>query len=360
MADWKVSKEYVEVKEHPGADKLDVLKVGEYQIVAKKGHYKTGDLVLIIPEKSILPKGTPLYDEYEKYLGGSDKNRVKGIRLRGEYSEAVTWPLNQLAPVIITEIDYMQGQRTKHYHDIQSAINAPVGEDISELLGITKYEAPIPVNMSGQVKQFGGGYSRNHDVYHYASYKDELKGNVIVTEKIHGSQLNYFLDSDGTERVSSKGLLKKGLEIQEDEGNVYWQAVRNCDLNSVAHELMYIHNPERIQIIGEVVPVQKGFSYGTTKPKVLLFDVIIDGHSLPFSQLDSDTLNHWVPVFHIGDINDVNLEELSKGKETVSGNALHIKEGIVVKDVLDNKASDGKRLILKVINPKYKDEDSFN
>lgn len=345
MADWKVSKEIVEVKEHPGADKLDVLKVGEYQIVAKKGHYQTGDTVIIIPEKSIIPKGNPIYDEYEKYLTGSNKDRVKGIRLRGEYSEAVTWPIDQL--------DFLN-QFCEYEIETQA-----IGQDISECLGITKYEAPIPTNMSGQVKQFDG-YARNHDVYHYASYKEELQGNVIITEKIHGSQLNYFIDADGSEKVSSKGLLKKGLEIQEEEGNVYWQAVRNCDLKNIAYNVLDVHGYDRVQLIGEVVPVQKGYSYGATKPEVKIFDVIVDGTSVDISELPQNILDIWVPIYRVGGFKGFDLEKLSKGKEQVSGRELHIKEGIVVKDINDSKAHDGKRLILKVINPKYKDEDSFN
>ncbi len=350
MADWKVSKEIVEVKEHPNADKLDVLKVGEYQIVAKKGHYKSGDTVIIIPEKSIIPKNSPLYDEYGKYLTGPNQDRVKGIRLRGEYSEAITWPVDDIDDIVM--VDNPSNVPGVLQSTIEIAKDAGIGEDISRFLGITKYEAPIPVNMTGQVRQFDG-YARNHDVYHYASYKDELQGNVIITEKIHGSQLNYFLDADGSEKVSSKGLLKKGLKIQEDENNVYWQAVRNCNMYGIAHDLLEIFDAERIQIIGEVIPVQKGFSYGATKPEVLVFDVIADGHSVAYSQLPQAILNLWVPIMYIGEVGNLDLDKMCKGNEQVSGKDLHIKEGIVVKDINDRKAHDGKRLILKVINPAY-------
>lgn len=344
MADWRVSKEIVEVKPHLNADNLEILKVGEYQIVSGKDNYKTGDEVIIIPEKSIIPKDSPIYDEYEKYLTGPDKDRVKGIRLRGEISEAITWPLN--------DIQYLPNAV------VRSIIDADIGEDLSGLLGITKYEAPIPYNMTGKLEPFDG-YARNHDVYQYASYADEIEGVVLITEKIHGSQINYFLDSDGTESVSSKGILKGGRKIVEDEKNVYWQAARNSNLREVASRF-FTRATKRVQLIGEVIPVQKGFTYGQDTKVVRLFDVVVDGTSVHCEDVPDIAFNLWVPVLWLGDVSEVDLSKLSKGKEQVSGNELHIKEGIVVKSIDKEKSEDGKRLITKVINPKYKDEDSFN
>jgi len=39
----------------------------------------------------------------------------------------------------------------------------------------------------------------------------------------------------------------------------------------------------------------------------------------------------------------------------VSGKQLHIREGVVVRPYVDRRASDGRRLALKLINPKYKE-----
>ncbi len=372
MAEWRVSKEVVEVKEHPNADALDVLKVGEYQIVSRKENYKTGDVVVIIPEKSVIPKDSPIYEEYEKYLTGPNKDRVKGIRLRGEMSEAITWPVDKLAEAVRHEIDNTYPRLPlidmgKFMTDVEVLQDAAIGEDISEYLGIIKYEAPIPYNMKGEVEQFDAPV-RKHDVYQFASYADEIGNQVMITEKIHGSQINYFLLPFAEEKVSSKGMLKKGLALKEDEKNVYWQAARNSDLKRVASEIQAqlisdTNVPHVIQLIGEVIPVQKGFDYGQTQKVVKLFDIVIDGHySMPFSQIPQSAFDLWVPIIHIGplDYDKVNLTALSKGKEQVSGEERHIREGIVIKHIGDKKAEDGKRLVLKVINPKYKDDDSFN
>jgi hypothetical protein len=90
MSNWKVSKEKIELFVHPNADSLEIGKVGSYQVVVQKGLYNTGDEVIFAPEKSILTGD--IKQEFEKYLSGSDKNRVKAVRLRNEISSGIIIP----------------------------------------------------------------------------------------------------------------------------------------------------------------------------------------------------------------------------------------------------------------------------
>ena len=46
--------EILEVNDHPNADRLDVVTVYGFQVVAKKGQYQPGDKVIYIPIDSIL------------------------------------------------------------------------------------------------------------------------------------------------------------------------------------------------------------------------------------------------------------------------------------------------------------------
>ena len=51
----------------------------------------------------------------------------------------------------------------------------------------------------------------------------------------------------------------------------------------------------------------------------------------------------------------------ARAKKQVSGQALHIREGVVVRPHLDRRAEDGEWLKLKVINPAYKETgEEFN
>jgi len=193
---------------------------------------------------------------------------------------------------------------------------------------------------------------------------------------IHNSQMNtmFVRDQNSTDEfpfklfISSKGLLKRGLVIEEEEFNSYWQAYHNSDvLNKTKqmYESLLEEVPkgyiESIQIIGEVVPVQKGYDYGFTKPELLVYDVLVNGQSLVLSSPHLSSFKSiWVPILYSGVFNKEYLIELSKGLETVSDkpdNKRHIREGIVVRPVIDRRARDGSPLRLKIINPKYKDDD---
>ena len=65
-------------------------RVGSYQVVVQKGLYNDGDEVVFAPEKSVLTG--QIKSEFEKYLVGPNKDRVKAVRLRGEISSGIIVP----------------------------------------------------------------------------------------------------------------------------------------------------------------------------------------------------------------------------------------------------------------------------
>jgi len=385
MANWKVAKEIVEIFPHTNADSLEIVRAGEFQLVSGKGNYKTGDVVIVIPDKSILSNGAMIL-EYEKYLSGPKKNKVKQAQLRGEVSQGITWPT-----------DHKLLEATFDGRTADLILAAPLGEDISELLGITKYEPPIPANMAGEVAAIPDGVVINkHDVLQFGAYYTEFLPDerVIVTEKLHGTQISYTLDrkagqyeidyveNDGvviykwdkpivepvyTEIVTSKGNLGRDLHIKESERNLYWQAVRNSGLLELAKEisLFFALNDEDaiITLHGEVVPAQPGYNYGQTKPVVKVFGISCETWRFDYALVLSlqkylkDVIGRnldWVPVLYDGPFKDADLYTLAKGKEQVSGKELHIREGVVVQPFKPRKTTTGGyNLLLKVINPAY-------
>lgn len=412
--DWTVSKQRIELHPHPNADKLEIARVGTAQMVVGKGNYKDGDVVLIIAAKSIIPPG-PMRDEFDAMLtGASDARRVKAVRLRGEYSEAITWPITEeaLRPIFQFQCSSVPNDDYVNVDTLTWAImNAEIGEDLAPFLGITKYEPPISADMSGKIAVIEGGFRlEKHDCYHLASYAEEINSEerVVVTEKLHGTQVIYFLSATAAivecdesrngeitnvleprqfrEIVSSKGQLSKGIEIVEEpeSPNLYWRAVRKSNLLELCKAIGDAYNAldeeYTIQVFGEVVPIQKGYSYGLTEPVVKVFDVIMDGHPIAYDDLlwvenpllqvsmneqpedrkmTPQKLFDWVPVLYDGPMSGVDLVSLSKGKETLSGKSLHIKEGVVVRphDTMKKDKRGNIRLHLKIINPKYSDDD---
>lgn len=356
MSNWKVSKERIELFVHPNADALELGKVGSYQVVVQKGLYTTGDEVVFAPEKSVLTG--QLKAEYEKYLSGPDKDRVKAVRLRNEISSGIIIP--------------------KEF--IPNFESYEVGVDISTDLGISKYEPPIPVHLAGKVKSFDMPHIGNHDCEHANVYVNDLipGERVVITEKVHGSQfiLAHEIETEKT-IVSSKGMLKSGLSLEDEEGNTYWVAAKN---DNIISKIRNSFSEGVVQVFGEVIPVQKGYNYGQTKPTVRLFDVRVNGQSIPYDKVPGCLRELWVPIIYDGTLNLDSKEivlyedssrgirktkvdfilpkdvvDLCKGNEMVSGKELHIREGVVLRPYIDRDAKDRTKLRLKIINPAYKE-----
>jgi RNA ligase (TIGR02306 family) len=172
-----------EIFEHPNATALEYAKVYDFNVIVRKGEYKVGDEVLYIPIDSILP--TVL----ENIIFGSDskiklnKSRVKQIKIRGHYSQGMIVNLEDIA--ILLGVDKMR--RLGTYEP---------DEDLSQELGITKYEPPA-ANYQGSLARKRDKPMENPFFHKYGGidnikwYPDLFKPDelVSITEKIHGSNI---------------------------------------------------------------------------------------------------------------------------------------------------------------------------
>lgn len=113
-----------EVKDHPNADRLDLVTILGFQCVSQKGLYKGGEKIVYIRPDSQLPE-LPWSEEYRKY----SPKRVKAVRLRQEWSEGIIVPF-ELLPIDLSD--------------------KQVGDDVSELIGVTHYEPPAPQDLSAK------------------------------------------------------------------------------------------------------------------------------------------------------------------------------------------------------------------
>jgi RNA ligase (TIGR02306 family) len=213
MSNWKVSKEKIELFVHPNADSLELGKVGSYQVVVQKGLYNSGDEVVFAPEKSILTGD--IKSEFEKYLSGANKDRVKAVRLRNEISSGIIIPR-----FLVPNFDTYE-----------------LGVDVSTDLGITKYEPPIPTQLSGKVKTFDMPYIGSHDCEHANVYVNDLIDGerVVVTEKVHGccDENTILITEDGEKTIKEicdtryKGMV---LSFDVDKEIIQFDKIINHDI----------------------------------------------------------------------------------------------------------------------------------
>ncbi|UQN05951.1 RNA ligase (ATP) [Deinococcus sp. QL22] len=345
MAQRQVIKAEAQLFPHPNAERLALCKVGPFQLVVQKGNFKDGDLIVVAPERALLPpQFAGLYtnaDTGVSYLHGPDANRVVSMRLRGERSQGVILPPDMLESLGLADL--------------------PIGEDLSEGLGITFYEPPVPVSMAGDAENvsgvLGGGY-RHHDVEQFGIYeRDFVPGEpVVVTEKLHGSQGIYYRAAGGEWVVTSKGLSRQALGLKENAGNVYWQAAHAAGLFAAvdaAYPLGQEVQSTEIQVFTEVLPVQKGYGYGQSGPTLRVFRVVVDGKDQTFTDFGGWFRDWAVPLLYAGPFDTALIRTLKDGPETVSGHSLHTREGVVVSPAAARYASDGTSLRVKLISDAY-------
>jgi RNA ligase (TIGR02306 family) len=262
MADLKAEVLALIIKEHPNADRMELAFAGGYQVCVRKGDYKTGDLAVYIPVDSILP------NNLEAMIFGPDSkvklknHRVKAIKLRGAVSQGMLVPLEYAGNTFVK-----------------------VGDDVTEMLGITKYAPPLKAIPQGmQVK----GPARHHhpdfhkytSVNHLKKYYDAIPEGTSVwnTEKLHGTNFragwvkfrprtflqklkNIFSRSQKWEFVygSHNVQLMDGKGKESFAGNVYKRVVLKENLKATI--------PKGQVWYGEIIGagIQTGYEYGYDK-----------------------------------------------------------------------------------------------
>jgi RNA ligase (TIGR02306 family) len=279
MAQWKVTREQLELFPHPNpaVERLEIGKAGQYQVVVGKGTFRSGSTIIFVPEKSVLPDAIADEGDRRKYLVGPLKNRVKAIQLQKELSMGLI------------------------LDDRPDLAAIPLGEDISHLLGITRYQPPVPDELTGEVMSLAeiGFEIHGHDVETYNIHAAEFAPGeaVIVTEKIHGTQAAYVRSAGGRRLVASKGLLKNDQFFSETANNAYKRAAEKLKL----FDLLDRHFPGvNTQAFGEVIPFQKGFNYGQREAGVVLYRIDVEGRTLPYAKIPGEFKSHWVPVLYEG------------------------------------------------------------
>lgn len=374
---------------HPNADKLEIAVVGGveqrtvthveiiggYRAIVPKGEYKTGDYALYIPEASILP--WELIEELGLVgrLSGSGKNRVKAVRLRGTLSQGIVCrPATLLSLASFANMDFEWEYSFNHCNvrpqecDYCSSLLAL---NWAETLGIVKHQPRVPTSLRGRVRQRGTSRILPWiDIPNIKKVMDDFSPGemVVATEKIHGTHCMITWDTLGNDGagellVSSKGIGKMGWDLVEDEDNVYWKAVRAAKLEAVLRWIAYMEPlAERIALYGEVYgPGIQDLTYGIPEFQFVAFDLRFDdmwiNHDrftdlLVEAQFTADVHVPRVPVLYYGPYSYDLLRTCAEG-QTVLGYEAQIREGLVLRPVVERRKGDGSRVIAKFISESY-------
>jgi RNA ligase (TIGR02306 family) len=355
MSSFQITAERLTVLPHPDADRLELAEVGLYRAVVAKGRYRSGDYALYIPEQAVLPE--PLIAELglAGKLAGAAGNRVKAVRLRGQLSQGVV-----CSPGAVGEMDLAAAEQDR--------------TDFASLLGVIKWNPPVPVNMSGDVEA-APDLIRWIDIENVKRFPDIFEPGeaVVATEKVHGTAclFSYFAeDGGGRSQLSSKGIGAQYLALKPSEGNLYWRAARAHGLTEAAERIAAHLGVARVGLFGEVYGAGvQDLHYGASAEHdeslgYALFDIAVvdavDGqHWLSHDEISAlfDALElriPRVPVLYQGPYGAEALLQLAEGRETLSGRGLNIREGLVVRPRTERRSAVlGGRAIGKIVSAGY-------
>src|SRR6202789_2333340 len=95
-----------EIKEHTNADSLEIIPIGEYQVVSRKGQFHIGDLGVYLQPDSVVPQTEPFRFIWDPYLAvqmdgivPEKRRRITVRKFRGEWSEGLLLPLSDFGKV---------------------------------------------------------------------------------------------------------------------------------------------------------------------------------------------------------------------------------------------------------------------
>ncbi|HEX7662077.1 MAG TPA: RNA ligase (ATP) [Pseudonocardiaceae bacterium] len=348
MSMLRVTAERLVIHPHPNADALELAQVGLYRAVVRKGQFRSGDYAVYIPEQSLLPDDLIEELGLTGRLAGTRKNRVKAIRLRGELSQGIV-----SRPAALSAVD------------LEAA--AANDEDFADRLGIVKWIPEVPTSMDGEVTP-APDLLPWIDIENIKRYPEVfLPGEpVTATEKVHGTACLLTVTAGGDAWVSSKGYGARNLAIAESGNNVYWQAIRGYDVPTAARKLIERDGYDRVGIYGEVYGAGiQDLTYGvrrnTGKPGYAVFDIRVDRHG-ELSWLSQDEVTAvttelglpMVPRLYEGPFDMAAVLPIANGREQISGTEANIREGVVVRPLLE-RYSDvlAGRTIIKIVSDGY-------
>lgn len=369
MSSFAVKVERVTISAHENADALEIASIGDYQAVVRKGQFKSGDLVAYVPEQALIPPELLAELGLEGKLAGKDKNRLKAVKLRGVLSQGLVYPARS------------------HWNE---------GDDVTEELGIEKWEPPVPAHLAGEVYAAGQDRTLKYDLENYKRFPHILQEGeeVVFTEKLHGTWtlIGVMPESmahpeHGRLIVSSKGLSARGLAMkpntEANKSNLYVRVARHLNLEnrlqtvfretlSASGELSNGAEPAPVFVLGETFGrgVQD-LSYGAKVDQDFdigfrVFDIFVGnpkttrngsvGRYLNDAELEKACQNlelERVPVLYRGPFSKEAMKQYTDGFETVSGKKLHIREGIVIRPTVERYSEEIGRVQLKNVSEKY-------
>lgn len=277
-------------------------------------NHQVGELVTVFLQDAVLPAGNERWEFMEKF-----KWRVRMARFKGVASECVIIP---------------------------GAPEMPVGTDLAEALGVTKYYKPLPASMAGDAVGSFPSFIPKTDEPNFQTVPElvERMGaeDWVATLKCDGSSCTAWNDENGNLHVASRNLELREFNAT-GAGNSYWRAARKYDMSQLParHAIQF-------EVVGPGIQSNPMGLTGVEGRAFTLYDFgrhVRCGHAM----LTAVCANVGIPMADVVATGSqaMDADALRKLAEVKYANGKH-GEGIVIRSV-------GSTFSFKVINLLYRD-----
>lgn len=335
------------VRLHPNADALDLVQILGWQVVTKRNEFKENDLCVYVAIDNVLP------DKPEFQFLKNKNFRIKPIKLRKMESAGIVFPLS-----ILPGYEYDIAYNGPVCSDPTGArLYLECGTDVTDVIGVTHYEKPIPAELAGQALGGMPGFIIITDELNLRTYPNalpELYGRpYYITRKDDGSSGTFFI------KGGEFGVCSRRINLKENETNGFWRMARKYDIENVLRKAF----PDTdIAIQGEVVGpgIQKN-NLGLKELDLHIFNIfdIVNRYYLDYDKLVEFTNTNNIPMvttINQGSAFGYNLEELLELANSQVYPTGKPAEGIVIRPKESFRSIElGKHWSGKVLNENYED-----
>jgi RNA ligase (TIGR02306 family) len=227
----------------PDADLIERARIDGWNVVVKKGEFQAGDLCVYGEIDSVFPAA----DARFAFLEGK---RLKTKKMRGVVSQGIAFPLSILGDVKVNE-----------------------GDEVTEILGVTKYEPPPPKSMEakGEFPWFIPKTDAERVQNLTFELAEQIGNHAFATEKLDGSSLTVFARLDET--GWNAGVCSRNLELKLDVENVFISTVKRFLILDKLHEFC-LANDRQLALQGELIGAGvQGNKYKLPATEIRFFNV---------------------------------------------------------------------------------------
>lgn len=308
-----------EIRSIPDAERIESAVVvcgagGKWQGCVQKGEFSPGDKCNVFLQDAILPE-VAVYEHMRKH-----KFRVKMCRFLKTPSEVLITPA------------YYDGE---------------IGDEISDRVGVVKYEKEIPISMTGETKGVFPAFIPKTDELNFQAIPDLLTA-------IHGKRFYATIKYDGTSSTfyhnsGEVGCCSRNWEKKIEAPHVYSFIDKKY---RITNQLAMLGN---YAIQGEIIGpgIQKN-RLGLKDPEIRVFDIwdIDNRRYFEFWEIEELCAGMRIPVARVvtpGIWAMTDFDQMRKFAEQAYPNGKPA-EGVVVRTCDTNP-----RISFKIINLLYKD-----